>query len=137
MNRTFPTRACVFAGTITLILAVAGCESAVQPNLAAPAAAAATQHSSPPPPARPALESRAPRYPALAVYIVYREYLHRNPGLTTLSPDDRAYQNYMEKRLRELYPQRGYAGMMRDAVQEAGRNRAAWLQYERELREYD
>lgn len=71
------------------------------------------------------------------MYIVYREYLHRNPGLTTLSVEDRKYQNYLEKRMRELYPERGYAGMMRDAVQEARQNRVAWERYEADLREYD
>lgn len=84
----------------------------------------------------PALQTRAPQYPAIAVYIVYREWVNRHPGLTTLSLDDPRYQRYVEKRLRELYPHRGYAGMMRDAVAEARRNEAAWQQYEREMREY-
>ncbi|HEX6911471.1 MAG TPA: hypothetical protein VF142_13790 [Longimicrobium sp.] len=88
-------------------------------------------------PAVPVLEARAPAYPALAVYIVYREYVHLNPGLATLSDDDPRYQQYVEKRLRELYPTRGYAGMMRDAVAEAGRNRTRVRQYEREMREYE
>lgn len=88
-------------------------------------------------PIAPVLEAKAPAYPPLAIYIVYREYVHQNPGLTTLSDDDPRYQQYMEKRLRELYPARGYAGMMRDAVAEARRNRLLVQQYEREVREYD
>lgn len=62
--------------------------------------------------------------------------MNRNPGLSTLTLDDPHYQRYVEKRLRELYPDRGYAGMMRDAVAELRHNRSAWQQYERELREY-
>jgi hypothetical protein len=70
------------------------------------------------------------------VYIVYREWVHRNPGLTTLSLDDPHYQRYVEKRMRQLYPDRGYAGMMRDAVAEMRHNQAVWQKYEREMREY-
>ena len=88
-------------------------------------------------PVTPALQSRAPVYPAVAVYIVYREWVNRNPGLVTLNLDDPYYQSYVEKRLRELYPERGYSGMMRDAVAEARQQRAAWQQYEREMREYE
>jgi hypothetical protein len=90
----------------------------------------------PVPPATPAFASRTPLYPAIAVYVVYREYVNRNPGLTRLSLDDPRYQHYMEKRLRELYPHRGYAGMMREAVAEARQNRLAWEGYERDWREY-
>ncbi|HEX5870442.1 MAG TPA: hypothetical protein VFY65_08505, partial [Longimicrobium sp.] len=89
------------------------------------------------PPAPPMLEAATPRYPAAVVYILYREYLHRNPGLTGLGPDDPRYQRHMERRLRELYPTRGYDGMMRDAVAELRRSRAAWGRYQRELRAYD
>lgn len=88
-------------------------------------------------PLQPVLQTRTPTYPAIAVYIVYREWVNRNPGLTTLSLDDPRYQHYVEKRLRELYPDRGYSGMMRDAVAEMRQNRAVWQRYERELREYE
>lgn len=88
-------------------------------------------------PVTPMLSARTPAYPAIVVYIVYREYVHQNPGITTLNPEDPRYLRYMEKRLRELYPQRGYAGMMRDAVAEARQNRQLWQQYERELWQYE
>jgi hypothetical protein len=78
----------------------------------------------------PRLVSRTPHYPAVAVYIVYREYVNQHPGLTRLSQDDPEYQRYMEKRLRELYPQRGYAGMMREAVAEMREYRRQWKDYE-------
>jgi hypothetical protein len=78
----------------------------------------------------PRLVSRTPHYPAVAVYIVYREYVNQHPGLTRLSQDDPEYQRYMEKRLRELYPQRGYAGMMRAAVAEMREYRRQWKDYE-------
>lgn len=123
-----------------LVLASTGCESAtgVAGPLDAPAAAPAFSHRAgvPVPPVAPVLEMRTPLYPAIAVYIVYREYVNRNPGLTTLSPDDPRYQRYVEKRLRELYPHRGYAGMMREAVAELRRNGQAWERYEVQLLAY-
>jgi hypothetical protein len=81
----------------------------------------------------PRLETKTPTYPAIAVYIVYREYVNQNAGIRRLYHDDPKYQRYMEKRLRELYPQRGYAGMMREAVAEMRQYRRAWREYENEL----
>lgn len=145
MNRFVPARRrllCrgVLACATTSLLALGACESAVAPapDVAVGAAPALAQQSGVPVrPTPPAMLAATPRYPATALYIVYREYLHRNPGLTTLSVDDREYQKYAEQRMRELYPQRGYAGMMRDAVEEARQNRLAWQRYERETREYE
>lgn len=94
-------------------------------------AAAASNRAVTPP---PRLVSRTPHYPAVAVYIVYREYVNQHPGLTRLSQDDPEYQRYMEKRLRELYPQRGYAGMMREAVAEMREYRRHWREYEQARR---
>jgi hypothetical protein len=105
----------------------------VDPGPAAPAAASA--HSSaarPAPPTPPKLVTRTPLYPASVIYILYREYLHKNPGLTTLSPEDKHYQQYLERRLRQLYPTKGYSGMMQDAVEEMRQYRLAWKVYEEE-----
>jgi len=72
--------------------------------------------------ARPAViqgtAQNAPVYPAIALYIVYREYVNQKPGIRQLSLDDRDYQKYVEKRLRQLYPGRGYDPMMSTAVAE-------------------
>ncbi len=127
-------------GTFLVFLLASGCESAPVHSVDSggqPGASAARATNLPVRPHTPVLEVSTPIYPAVALYIVYREYIHRNPGLTSLSPEDAAYQRYVEKRMRELYPTRGYSGMMRDAVAEARRNRLAWMKYERELREYD
>jgi hypothetical protein len=125
---------CVIAGLFVL----SACEFSVPPT----ATSASTQVQAeaaaiPVRPTAPVLEAKAPAYPALAIYIVYREYVHLSPGLRTLSDDDPRYQEYMERRLRELYPTRGYAGMMREAVAEARRNRLLVQQYERGMREYE
>ena len=113
------------------------CErGAVAPELATASSALHDVAPVPAPPVAPVLLASTPTYPALAIYIVYREYLHRNPGLTRLSPDDRRYQAYMERRLRELYPDRGYPGMMRDARAEARLNEVALQRYEREMDRY-
>lgn len=98
----------------------------LSPDLAKPAATSGPGVFPP-----PRLVSRTPQYPAVAVYIVYREYVNRHPGLTRLSQDDPEYQRYMEKRLRELYPHRGYAGMMRQAVAEMREYHREWREYER------
>ncbi|HLM68752.1 MAG TPA: hypothetical protein VK358_14530 [Longimicrobium sp.] len=126
-------------GAACLLLSLAACENTTGPSAAANAAIAgpAFSQGALPRPVTPALQSRTPVYPAIAVYIVYREWVNRHPDLTTLSLDDARYQRYVEKRLRELYPDRGYSGMMREAVAEARQNQAAWQQYEREMREYE
>ena len=117
-----------------LVLALGACADTpgrlpLSPDLAQ-AAATSGQAVTPP----PRLVSRTPHYPAVAVYIVYREYVNQHPGLTRLSQDDPEYQRYMEKRLRELYPQRGYAGMMREAVAEMREYRRQWKDYEQARR---
>ncbi|WP_420125973.1 DUF6973 domain-containing protein [Longimicrobium sp.] len=113
-----------------LVLAFGACADTpdrlpLSPDLLEPAATSG-QAVTPP----PRLVSRTPHYPAVAVYIIYREYVNQHPGLTRLSQDDPEYQRYMEKRLRELYPQRGYVGMMRDAAAEMREYRRQWTEYE-------
>ena len=99
------------------LVGLAACRDAVAPIAPEPPA---FSKSAP----RAALEYKTPTYPAIAVYIVYREYVNQHPGIRHLSLDDKEYQKYVEKRLRELYPKKGYSGMMRDAVAEHRRNLA-------------
>jgi hypothetical protein len=94
---------------------------------------AAVSERNPQSAAPPVLRVETPVYPAAVVYILYREYLHKHPGLTRLSVDDPKYQQYMERRLRQLYPNRGYSGMMQDAVAEARRHDVTWRRYEQQL----
>lgn len=118
-----------------VVLAAAGCgdmptdRTPLAPDLAQEAAASMAAAAMP-----PRLVSRTPQYPAVAVYIIYREYVNQHPGLTRLDPDNADYQRYMERRLRELYPQRGYAGMMREAVAEMREYRRQWHEYEKARR---
>lgn len=123
-----------------MLLSFAACDTTTGPAAVVDRAAAVPALSQsagmPVRPVTPVFQSRTPLYPAIAVYIVYREYVNRNPGLTTLSLDDPRYQQYVEKRLRQLYPNRGYAGMMRDAVAEVRQNQWAFERYEREMAEY-
>lgn len=117
----------------------AGCDSLVAPDQAKPASGApslAAQVRSTRP-APPRLTVRTPQYPASVLYILYREYLHKNPGLTTLGPEDPRYQQYLERRLRQLYPGRGYAGMVKDAVAERTRQMEVWKEYERKVGEWE
>lgn len=116
------------------VLLLSACDTVAGPHALAEAPMLTARARPAAPPAPPVLESSTPRYPAAVIYILYREYLHRNPGLTSLGADDPRYQAYVERRLRELYPARGYSGMMRDAVAEARRNQAAWRKYEHDLR---
>jgi hypothetical protein len=111
------------------LLSASACDSFVEPRSATPEdLRSVVAHPAPPVP--PKTVSTTPLYPAPVLYILYREYLHKNPGLTTLSPEDKHYQQYLERRLRQLYPTKGYSGMMKDAVEEMRQNRRAWLAYE-------
>jgi hypothetical protein len=65
-------------------------------------------------------------------YILYREYLNRNPRVGTLTPDDKHYQQYVERRLRQLYPTRGYDGMVGEAVADARRYHDEWKEHRRQ-----
>jgi hypothetical protein len=113
---------------------MAACDSVVDSPAPAPTAprsrAAATVL-----PVEPKLEVRTPTYPASVMYIVYREYAHLHPETRTVSIEtDKNFQKYVEKRLRKLYPAKGYDGMMADMMAEAGQHRAQWAAYERDLR---
>lgn len=129
-------RILAYACTVGL-LSAAGCDSVVDP----PRMPVATprlhvEKPVPPRPQPPKFVTRTPVYPAPVIYILYREYLHRNPGLTSLSAEDPKYQRYLERRLRQLYPTKGYEGMMIDAVEEIRQDRMAWVAYQRELRDW-
>lgn len=118
------------------LLAATGCDSVVAPERvnAAPSGPSLAAQVRPAP---PRLTVQTPQYPASVLYILYREYLHKNPGLTSLSPEDPRYQQYLERRLRQLYPGRGYAGMVKDAVAERRQQMKMWKEYERKLREWE
>lgn len=129
-----PSRALSLVAALVLFSAPA-CDSIV--SVAPPAAPTKSERAtSGPMPQAPSFVSRVPQYPAPVVHILYREYLHKNPGLTSLSPDDKRYQQYMERRLRQLYPARGYPGMVRDAVEEHREQRLAWAEYQRKLKSW-
>lgn len=100
-----------------LFAAAAACEASNQPVAvgAAPGAIRAARTPSLPEP--PSFETRLPLYPSPVLYIVGREYVLEH-GLTSLDPGDRHYQQYVERRLRQLYPGRGHAGMVSEAVAE-------------------
>lgn len=121
------------------LIAVAGCDSPVDPGQAnpSPRAPSLAVQVRPERPSPPRLVVQTPLYPAPVLYILYREYLHKNPGLTSLSPENPRYQQYLERRLRQLYPGRGYAGMVRDAVEERKRQTEEWNSYRRKVREWE
>lgn len=128
----------VALGSMLGLGALAGCDSITGPKSPASAnnatVAAASLRIAP---RAPAFEAETPWYPAPVIYILYREFLHKHPKATGVTPENPRYQAYMERRLRELYPERGYSGMMRDAVEEQRANEAAWNRYEADLRRYD
>ncbi|HEX8453719.1 MAG TPA: hypothetical protein VF647_16575 [Longimicrobium sp.] len=119
---------------VALPLIVAACDSVVDSPSPAPTASRA-RAAARAPLAPPKLETSTPTYPASVMYIVYREYAHLHPETRHVSIEtDKDFQKYVEKRLRKLYPTKGYDGMMTDILAEASRNRAAWAAYERDLR---
>lgn len=126
-------------GTLLGFIALVACDSPAEPSAGAPdlSSSVVQQNTTrPEPPQEPTLRYDGPKYPAAVLYILYREYIHKNPGLTSLSPEDPEYQQYIERRLRQLYPERGHSGMMREAAEQHRQNRMAWLEYERAMREY-
>jgi hypothetical protein len=52
--------------------------------------------------------------------------------VTALTPDDKHYQQYVERRLRQLYPTRGYEGMIGEAVADVRRFHDEWKEYRRQ-----
>lgn len=115
------------------LLSTSACDSVVDTGQKHPLPDTPSLQASVARPEPPKFVPRAPMYPAAVVHILYREYLHRNPGLTTLSPENKDYQRYLERRLRQLYPNRGYAGMVSDAVDENRQYRLAWAEYKKKL----
>lgn len=91
------------------LLSAAGCDSVVDSSRVPEATPRLrARKPAPPRPQPPKFVAQTPVYPAPVIYILYREYLHKNPGLTSLSPEDPKYQRYLERRLRQLYPTKGY-----------------------------
>jgi hypothetical protein len=127
-------------GLVLWLVGFSACDGAVDPAIrAADHSPGLAQHAAakPAPPREPTLRNDGPVYPAAVLYILYREYVHKNPGITSLSPEDPQYQNYIERRLRQLYPARGHSGMMREAAERHRQNLAAWRDYERAMRDYE
>jgi hypothetical protein len=100
-------------------------------------APAPSRSARPEAPRPPRLETAAPRYPAVAQYIVYREFVNRHPDAAKLIRQGEPYWQYVEKRLMELYPGTGYRGMVRDAHQDVQRYRAAWAGYQARLEDFN
>ncbi|MFK7948552.1 MAG: hypothetical protein AB8G11_13255 [Saprospiraceae bacterium] len=60
-----------------------------------------------------------PAFPVIALHIIYREYLHENPRITTHNElQQSSFPTYLENRLIELYPEVAYQGMMQTAISE-------------------
>src|SRR5215218_11096832 len=125
-------RTILLAKAALAVLLSAGCRSDRDALPTLSRNPAITLHDAAARPAPPAFQTVAPGYPAAVQYIVYREYLHRNPRVTALTPDDKHYQQYVERRLRQLYPTRGYEGMMGEAVADVRRYHDEWKEYRRQ-----
>lgn len=71
-----------------------------------------------------------PAFPVLALHIIYREYLHENPQITTNTAlRQSSFPTYLENRLIELYPEVAYQGMMQTALSEYNAYAAAAASY--------
>ncbi|HEX8271569.1 MAG TPA: hypothetical protein VF615_02890 [Longimicrobiaceae bacterium] len=114
-----------------------GCQDSTHPTtpVEPPAPGAAWRSARPEAPRPPRLETATPRYPAVAQYIVYREFVNRHPDAAKLIRQGEPYWQYVEKRLMELYPGTGYRGMVRDAHEDVRRYRAAWAGYQARLQD--
>lgn len=99
------------------------------PDLPEPAAVHALSVREAPEP--PRLETSTPSYPVSVLYIVGREYVLKH-RLTQLDPADKQYLKYVERRLRQLYPEKGYDGMIDAAAADWRAYRDRWARYEAE-----
>ena len=115
-----------FLGLLVVVSACDGRQPAA-PDLSRHGAAGTALSHRPPQP--PRLETTTPSYPVAVLYIVGREYVVKH-RLTRLNPADKRYLKYVERRLRQLYPERGYDGMIDLAVADWAAYRAGWAQYE-------
>lgn len=125
-RRTLPGMATLF-GLAVLTTACDGREPAA-PDLGS---RNAVSHRTPGP---PSLETSTPAYPLAVLYIVGREYVLKH-RLTRLDPADRQYLRYVERRLRQLYPDKGYDGMIYVALEDWRTYRTRWARYEADAAE--
>lgn len=83
----------------------------------------------------PSVETQTPAYPVAVLYIVGREYVLKH-GLTQLDPSDKQYLKYVERRLRQLYPEKGYDGMIEVAAADWDTYRGRYARYEAQSADY-
>lgn len=119
-----PQAVALLALTLSLSACDGGQPAAPDPGMSAAAGAVPVRRS----PEPPTLETTTPSYPLAVLYIVGREYVLKH-RLTRLDPADEHYLRYVERRLRQLYPEKGYDGMMGAAV-------ADWRTYQGRLARY-
>jgi hypothetical protein len=118
---------------LTLSLSACDGRQPAAPDLEMSAAASAVAVRRAPEP--PTLETSTPAYPVAVLYIVGREYVLKH-RLARLDPADEQYLKYVERRLRQLYPEKGYDGMMEVAASKWRAYRAKWARYEAESKEF-
>jgi hypothetical protein len=129
-------QALVLLGTCGPLALLGACERAADPVGIHPSEGLSSASRMAVAPAPPVFREDIPLYPAPVLYILYREFVHKNPHLTSFTPDNKQYQNHVERRLRQLYPGKGYPGMTADARRAMSEYLRAWATYERDLRLY-
>ena len=116
------------AALLGLIVTLSACDGRqpAAPDLPQSGTLSASSRRSPGP---PKLETSTPSYPVAVLYIVGREYVLKH-RLTRLAPADKHYLKYVERRLRQLYPEKGYDGMIDVAAEDWRVYRVRWARYE-------
>ncbi|MFA4839525.1 MAG: hypothetical protein WC703_08630 [Candidatus Neomarinimicrobiota bacterium] len=88
-------------------------------------------------PQTPSRELTQPKFPALAMHIVYREFISRHPEIKTLNELDEQFPSYLEDRLIELYPEDAYIGMVEEGKSELEALKADYEKYSSDLEQYN
>ena len=88
-------------------------------------------------PQSPSSELTQPKFPALAMHIVYREFINRHPEIKTLDELEEQFPSYLEDRLIELYPEDAYTGMVEEGKSEIEALKADYEQYSSDLEQYN
>ena len=87
-------------------------------------------------PVEPIFKSELPAFPALSVHIVQREYEHVKSDGFKKNGIALTLEEYLEKRLIELYPETAYEGMLEQAKQEMVYYKTEYEKYLFELNAY-
>ena len=70
-----------------------------------------------------------PEFPAIALYIIHKEYVMRHPEIKTTAELEQNMKGYLEQRLIDLYPEIAYIGVVDASLAEISLYMNEWNQF--------